>query len=305
VISILAVLYHSETTLAETLPSWADAARQLPPGDAEIRVWANDDADYETLFARYEWGAISVHVERGTDNIGFAAGMNTLAAQSDGEWVLLLNPDITVEPTTFADLVAWTAAHPGVLGAVPMRTDNVDHAGIAVGAFLFFRDRPTGGGRHLPLVGPSGGAGLFPVEAWKQAGGLWERFFAWGEDVDLALRLWKAGWTTQVVPIRPLHHAGGHSVASIAGQRRKARLLARNRIMVWARMTDPRLAALLAPAWASGAVALCALHVTERTGRATVSGVIDGLRAWRPARQTTDPVSRLGLPDWRQLWQAS
>jgi GT2 family glycosyltransferase len=159
--------------------------------------------------------------------------------------------------------------------------------------------------RHLPLVGVSGGAALIPAEAWKAADGLWEDYFAWGEDVDMALRLWKGGWRTELVDMAPLAHAGGHSIATTEGARRKARLLARNRWMLWSRLVDTRLAMLLSPAWVAGTLALCAVHAREHTFAATTHGVVDGWRQWARARRTTDPSARLNTADWRRLWSAS
>ena len=46
------------------------------------------------------------------------------------------------------------------------------------------------------LVGPSGAAGAYRREAWEAVGGLDEGVFSYGEDVDLALRLRAAGWST-------------------------------------------------------------------------------------------------------------
>jgi GT2 family glycosyltransferase len=183
-----------------------------------------------------------------------------------------------------------------------MRTAGLAHAGIAVGPLLYFRDRPLDGRR--PLVGPSGGAALVPMAAWRDGGGLWERFFAWGEDADLALRLWHAGWRTEVVPVASLHHAGGHSVADRQGQRRKAGLLARNRVLLWARLADWRLAVPLVPVWACGALAICALHLPERTAGATVTGFAEGIRGWRDARRSLPAGERLGPADWLRLRRA-
>jgi len=49
---------------------------------------------------------------------------------------------------------------------------------------------------HPGLVGPSGAAGAYRRRAWDDVGGLDEGVFFYGEDVDLALRLHEAGWTT-------------------------------------------------------------------------------------------------------------
>ncbi|MGH2859112.1 MAG: glycosyltransferase family 2 protein, partial [Solirubrobacteraceae bacterium] len=46
------------------------------------------------------------------------------------------------------------------------------------------------------LTGPAGAAAAFRRSAWEQAGGLDEQIPAYSEDLDLALRLRAAGWST-------------------------------------------------------------------------------------------------------------
>src|SRR5205085_7053751 len=50
------------------------------------------------------------------------------------------------------------------------------------------------------LVSPGGGADAYRRSAWTAAGGLDERLWFYGADVDLALRLWSLGWTTVAAP---------------------------------------------------------------------------------------------------------
>ena len=49
------------------------------------------------------------------------------------------------------------------------------------------------------LAGPTGAAGAYRREAWDDVGGLDEGVRFYGEDVDLALRLRAAGWSSAAV----------------------------------------------------------------------------------------------------------
>ena len=72
----------------------------------------------------------------------------------------------------------------------------------------------------LILVGPSGAAAAFRRCAWDAVGGLDEGVFAYGEDVDLALRLRAAGWTTAAAwDAVAVHRGSASAVTRSAWQR--------------------------------------------------------------------------------------
>jgi N-acetylglucosaminyl-diphospho-decaprenol L-rhamnosyltransferase len=79
--------------------------------------------------------------------------------------------------------------------------ETIESFGVAVDRTLAGYPRLRGASRPRAreggalLAGPSGAAAAFRREAWEAVGGLDEAVFAYGEDVDLALRLRGAGWT--------------------------------------------------------------------------------------------------------------
>jgi N-acetylglucosaminyl-diphospho-decaprenol L-rhamnosyltransferase len=64
------------------------------------------------------------------------------------------------------------------------------------------------------LIGPSGAAGAYRREAWEGVGGLDEGVFAYAEDVDLALRIRAAGWTTTAAADAVAIHIGSASAVT-------------------------------------------------------------------------------------------
>jgi GT2 family glycosyltransferase len=151
------------------------------------------------------------------ENVGFGRAVNAGARVGDGEAIVLVNNDVLVEPG-FVDAIVAPFASPGVgmvagLTTIP-GTGLVDAFGIeldrALAAFNRARHRPVGtpGGR---LAMPSGGAAAYRRAAWEAAGGFDEALFAYGEDVDLGLRLRALGWDTAEAPDARGVHLGGAS----------------------------------------------------------------------------------------------
>jgi GT2 family glycosyltransferase len=87
------------------------------------------------------------------------------------------------------------------------------------------------------VFGACAGAALYRREALLCAGGFDERYFAYLEDVDLALRLRLAGWTCRYEPA-VAYHAGEGSSHQLAGGH--LRLVERNTVLLVAKAFPAR-----------------------------------------------------------------
>ena len=129
----------------------------------------------------------------------------TEAYARHGDIVVLLNNDVDCRPDFLERLVApfRDDERIGSVAALLLKPGEgtIESFGLAVDPTLAGYPRLRG----LPaqnaqatnpvLVGPSGAAAAFRRRAWDAVGGLDEVVFAYGEDVDLALRLRAAGWS--------------------------------------------------------------------------------------------------------------
>lgn len=166
-----------------------------------------------------------VTVIRAGENQGFARAVNRGGGRSRGEWVLLLNPDVTV-PDGFLDDVLdsaqrWPARDPtaGVVGFQLRHRDGSRQASCGpfptlsstVRGLLKPRARrkcdhqPDAGRRAVEWV--TGGCLLARRDCFDRLGGLDERFFLYYEDVDFCRRAREAGWGVWYDPaVRVTHH---------------------------------------------------------------------------------------------------
>ncbi len=165
----------------------------------------------------------NVRVMYNQQNVGFCRGNNQGIRAAGGEFVLLLNADVVVEPPFIAQLVALMQADSGVgiaLGKLLKGDDPslLDSTGIAIRKTRRAVDRGQGEpdrgqyDRVEEVFGASGAACLYRrtmLDAIKYSAAalgtaadeyLDELFFAYKEDIDLAWRARLAGWKCVYTP---------------------------------------------------------------------------------------------------------
>jgi GT2 family glycosyltransferase len=198
-----------------------------------------------------------------SENRGFAHACNLAAATCDAPWLLFLNPDTEVLEGTLAELVAGLASEAGVAGVRQLDDSSVliptmrlfPSASRALGDSLGLERLPRRpdwlGERELRLERYDrqfegdwtiGSFMLVRREAFDAVDGFDERFFLYSEEVDLCLRVRRAGWKVVHSPaVTILHHGNSDRPAD-------ARLQTQ---LAWARLqyADKNLPAVSRPAF--------------------------------------------------------
>ena len=228
-VSILITTYNSEKFLKTCLES----VLQQDYADREIVIVDNASTDgtravlheFEQHFAG-EHGA-RLRVIYNDTNRGFAAGQNQSMAESRGDWLFSLNPDVILKPDFLSTLLS--AAPPlvaehnqkriGALcgkllrwkpGASDERSKIIDSTGIYFLRNLRHLDRGSDEidrgqyERREYVIGATGAAALYRramVEDISVGGEFFdEDFFAYREDADVAWRAQLMGWSCLYVP---------------------------------------------------------------------------------------------------------
>ena len=161
-------------------------------------------------------------------NFGFGRGVNRGVETSAAPYVLVLNPDVTVAPDAVERLLDYLEANDRVGVVGPRLVDRRGRAQLSCGEaprltgeicrkfllhlvfpFLKFGCRVSRGPASVGWV--TGACFLMRRSAFVAVGGMDDAIFMYYEDVDLCLRLGRAGWSVAYLPEAYAFHAGGES----------------------------------------------------------------------------------------------
>jgi GT2 family glycosyltransferase len=227
-LSVVIVSYNVRYFLEQCLLSVRKAASGV---QCEIFVVDNNspDGSCEMVSAKFP----EVHLIKNLSNNGFSAACNQAIALAGGRFILLLNPDTVIEEDTFSKCISFMTTHPeaGATG-VKMLDGNGRMLPESKRAF------PTPATALFKMAGLSflfpkskyfnryylghlddsktaeadiiSGAFMFiRREALEKTGLLDEKFFMYGEDIDLSYRLIKAGYRNYYFPeVKIIHYKG-------------------------------------------------------------------------------------------------
>jgi GT2 family glycosyltransferase len=215
------------------------AAGELSPAEVIVVDNGSTDGSLEYLSSRHP----DVHVLALERNTGFAHAANRGLQAASHELVALLNTDVAVAPDWLSRLAQALEADPAA-ASVACKMLALDDPSIVYDAGdILRRDgaceqrgrfRRDEGRWDAPgtVFGACAGAALYRRAAVLELGGFDERYFAYLEDVDLALRLALAGWQCRYEPAVALH-AGETASSRLAGGHQA--LVARNTIVLVAK----------------------------------------------------------------------
>lgn len=239
ILSIIILNYNSKAVALEAVKSIEkNYPHETQSGSFQIILTDNASADnslkaFEEYKKKTKTKLFAV-IDNG-GNIGFAAGNNTGIAYAKGEYILFLNPDTIVYPSTLTRMITFMDEHPEA-GAATCRVeipngqiDEASHRGFPTpwNAFTHFSGLEkvfphshlfagyTRGWEDLTKVHeiPAAvGAFLFVRRSAGEKIGWWdEDYFFYGEDLQFCYDLEKAGYKMYYVPDVKILHIGGVS----------------------------------------------------------------------------------------------
>lgn len=241
-LGIVIVNYKTKDLLRDCLRSIYDSEVNF---SCDVCVVDNASGDDSMAMVRAEFPQVTIieqEVNQGyafANNLGFrhfGFDDHSSAAAKAPDFVLLLNPDTLLPSRALADMIAFMEARPdcGAAGARLVRADgSLDKAcrrsfptpevsfWRLTGLSFLFPKHPRFGRYNLTYIDDSesievdsvvGAFMMIRRAALSDAGLLDETFFMYGEDLDLAYRIKKAGWSIWYnADVTVLHYKGASS----------------------------------------------------------------------------------------------
>jgi len=230
-LSIIIINYKTKDLTLQTLDSVFKA--DPPVGKMEVFLIDNHSQDDTPTTVKQQFPQVKQILS--STNLGFAGGNNLGLRQVKGRYVLLLNSDTIIEKDTLTAMIKYMDANSQV-GLATCRVelfnrqiDPASHRGFPtpwasltyyLGLEKLFPHSSLLAQYHQgwkdknqvhEIDSPVGAFFFLRKSALNQIGLLDEAFFMYGEDIDLAFRIKKAGWQVMYVPLTTITHLKGAS----------------------------------------------------------------------------------------------
>ncbi len=227
-VAIIIVSYNSAEFIASCLESVISSRREVRQ---QLIVVDNDSRDGTVELIRSRFPEVELIVPG--RNLGFSAGVNLGAKHADSDFVLLLNPDTVILHHAVDTIVGFARQHPGhgLYGGRTLRPDGTLEPSSCWGEPSLWSMAMFGFGlttlaprnrwldpeslgdwqrdsvREVGVI--TGCFLLAPKSVWDELGGMDERYFMYGEDVDFAMRARRLGYRPVICPDAELVHEVG------------------------------------------------------------------------------------------------
>lgn len=247
VLSIVIVSWNTRALLSACLQSIARSTR------LSHEVWVVDNGSADGTVELVRQAFPNVRLIANAENRGFAAANNQALRLTQGDYVMLLNPDTVVHDGALDAMVAFMQARSGV-GAVGCRLLNEDGS-LQPSAHNFYT--PWGSllenrlatwlwpwrhphtpwlaffdhSRARPVGWVCGAALMVRRTVLREVGLLDEAFFMYGEEVDWQLRMHRAGWPVHFLAHATITHLGGGSSRQAVTLMRRLEVESRERFV--------------------------------------------------------------------------
>lgn len=261
-------------------------------------VWvidnASSDGSAEIVESEFPW----VSLIRSQENLGFGAAVNLVATRTRSPWIAAANADIELAPAALQSLLATAASStsqaalfaPTLVapdGTIEPSARRFPSATLSLVMYLSLHRLFNGIGDRLCFEGywnptkpreihwAHGAFLLVKREPFVSVGGFDSRQFLFAEDIDLAWRLRRAGWTAHYVPDAVVRHVVAAATGKAYGSDRP--LKAEAATYAWLARRRGR-----AAAWAFGVV-----NVGGATARLLLFASLAALspKRWRKNRE--------------------
>jgi len=230
VVSVIIVNYNAGELLSQCVSS-------VLASTMEVEIFVVDNASHDDSLALLKQTVLQdkrVHIVENKENVGFAAASNQILAETQGDYLLFLNPDCLIQADTLEKFVNTMQNYPqaGMAGALVRNFDGTEQAGCrrsipspwrSVVRVLhldkFFPNSPKFKSfvltktdlpnEPIEIEGISGACMFVRRKALQEVGAMDETYFLHCEDLDWFMRFHQHDWKILFIPDIEVSHAKG------------------------------------------------------------------------------------------------
>ncbi|MCB9366581.1 MAG: glycosyltransferase family 2 protein [Calditrichaeota bacterium] len=214
----------------EFLPRCLESLSRTAYRPFEIVVVDNCSRDGSLDYLRRDFPDVRI-IEYG-ENLGYSGAYNRSVPEASGEYCVLLNFDVEVEPEWLTEAIGILERDQTVAAVQPKLKSYQDHGKFeysgGAGGFIdaygypFVRGRvfetiETDSGQYddsREIFWATGAALVLRKSDFVEAGGLDEDFFMHMEELDFCWRLWLGGKRVMVAPSGTVYHWAGAALSA-------------------------------------------------------------------------------------------
>jgi GT2 family glycosyltransferase len=206
-LSVIVINYNTADFLGRCLKS----VIQQHDVDAEVIVVDNCSKDGSADFVRKQFP--QVRLIANDQNLGFSRANNQALKTCIGTYVYFLNPDTEIRANAFKQMIDFMDAHPdvGLAGTRIVNPDGTLQSSVEIRYPGHRHARRELKGLRGDIAWVMGASMIARMDIIRNIKGFDERFYLYGEDLDLCLRIRKAGWKISYIPESVVVHWGGQS----------------------------------------------------------------------------------------------
>ncbi|ADI32007.1 glycosyltransferase family 2 protein [Staphylothermus hellenicus] len=221
-ISVVVVTYNSSSYIIPCLKSILNSRNTALK---EVIIIDNNSADNTLGLVKKHFGndprvkVVSLH-----RNMGFPYACNVGVRLARSRYVVLMNPDVVVDPYCFARLAEFLSRNSDVVAVQPKLlhpAGYIDGVGgvmdvLGHGFHLGMYEKDTGQyERPREILYACFACAMVKRDVYLRLGGMDPRFFLYSEDLDFGWRCWLAGYRVMYVPGAIAYHVGQHATKKL------------------------------------------------------------------------------------------
>jgi GT2 family glycosyltransferase len=218
-VSIIILNWNGIKWLEECIDSVMQTSYQ--PIEIVVVDNASTDNSIDVVYTKYR----EVVVVKNPENFGYAKGNNIGFKHVKGKYVVMLNNDMVVDKHWLEEPIKYLEKDPqiGIAGCRQMKYfDRTEIDGLyhymmksliflPIGLNSCYDENNPLFSKPGYVFSVSGGSAIYRKTAFEKIGGFEERFFAYHEDTDLAMRFLFNGWKCVYAPTSVVYHRGSAS----------------------------------------------------------------------------------------------